>query len=167
MRGFRSPLDSLGASTCWNRSVFAALFTMKTCWLESCIIVVRIRFPGGSAQHAVLLLLSFTAGAIAALEVATLLLQAFGLSMLCAVSLLSCSILVHLNSPGWTFVHPPFALVGNEAGLALELSAPNNPGEARGGSKLPCLVALAPETSEHSRLMLSLYLPAASRNLLT
>ena len=119
--------------------------------------MVRIRFPGGSAQQDVLLLLSFTAGAIAvtlsvfdavgtALEVSTLLLQAVGLSMPSAVSLLSCSIPVHRNSPGWTCVHPPFALVGNEAGLALELSAPNNPGEARGASKLPCLVALAPET---------------------
>ena len=161
MRGIHAPVDSLDAPACWNIAVFAALFTMNTCWLESCIEVVRIRFPGGSARHVVLLLFSSTAGALVALEVATLLLH------LARVPLSFCSASVQLNSPGWAIVHPPLALVGNEAGLALELSAPNNPGEARGGSKLPCLVAIAPETSEHSRLMLSLSLPAASRTLLT
>ena len=71
-----------------------------------------------------------------------------------------------LESPGWTVVQSPLLVVGIEVEAVQELTVADNPGKALGGSKLPGLVALAPETSEHRRLMLSLSLLAASRVLL-
>ena len=55
-------------------------------------------------------------------------------------------------------MHPPLRLVGKILGTVSVMTGIANPGEALGGSLVSGLVALAPEASEHNRLMLELEL---------
>ena len=128
------------------------------------MIAMRARFPGGSTWCALLLL------SLLLLCSAVVSFGKFGAAILslqlARISLASSLLPVMLDSPGWTVVQSPLLLVGIEVEAVQELTVVDNPGKALGGSRLPGLAALAPETSEHKRLMLSLSLLAAPRVLL-